>query len=130
MDTKFHLAHRFSRSVKKSKHQVSSQVDTIIKVLALYPERGPPIPGHSKLRKMRINIPKLNLGKSGGYRLIYRQAIVDEIRYISLLEIYFKGDSEDLSRTEYDTILTESTFILENPLDFEWKDTPLIDGSR
>lgn len=96
-----------------------------MKLLTLYPERGLPIPGHSKLRKMRVNIPKLNLGKSGGYRLIYRQTIVDEIRYISFLEIYFKGDSNDLSKQEYNQLLEESDYILENYLDFNWDDAPI-----
>lgn len=75
---------------------------------------------------MRVNIPKLNLGKSGGYRLIYRQAIVDEIRYISLLEIYFKGDSEDLTKHQYDDLIVDSNDILANYLDYEWIDAPLM----
>lgn len=125
MDTKFHLSSRFNRSAKKSKHRVQSQTETVIQVLTLYPERGLAIPGHAKLRKMRVNIPKLNLGKSGGYRLIYRQSVVDEIRYVSFLEIYFKGDREDLSKSQYDILLAESEHILHNYLEFEWIDAPM-----
>jgi mRNA-degrading endonuclease RelE of RelBE toxin-antitoxin system len=128
LDTKFHLSARFKRSIKKSKHHIGTQIDTLLKILTLTPERGLSIPGHSKLRKMRVNIPKLSLGKSGGYRLIYRQAKVDEIRYISMLEVYYKGDCEDLSKSEYQTLLSESDDILANYLDYEWRDAPKILG--
>lgn len=118
MDIRFHLSHRFYRSVKCSKHNLSVAIDTIQKVLILQPDRGVPIPGHSKLRKVRVGVP--GIGKSGGYRLIYRQALIEETIYISLLEIFFKSESADLSKKEYDTLLSESNNILENHLRFDW----------
>ncbi len=90
------------------------------------PEFGVPIPKYSKLRKMRVRVPHLNLGKSGGYRLIYRRSIIDEIQYIVFLDLYFKGDKEDLSPSEYHRVLAESENIVSNILDFDWVDAPRL----
>ncbi len=87
-------------------------------------EYGDPIPKFAKLRKMRVRVPSLNVGKSGGYRLIYRRSIIDEVQYLVLLETYFKGDKEDLTFDEYQQLLTESDTILSNVLDYEWIDGP------
>ena len=126
MDVKFHLTSRFQASLKRSKHSVDRCLGDLKTVLTVNPEFGVPIPKYSKLRKMRVRVPHLNLGKSGGYRLIYRRSIIDEIQYLVFLDIYFKGDKEDLSASEYQRILAESENIVTNILDFDWVDAPRI----
>lgn len=91
-------------------------------VLALNPDRGVSIPGHGSLRKMRVQVPGAKLGKRGGYRCIYRKAHIDEIIYIVILEVYYKGDSEDLSNDAYDTLEVEAAEVLSDPLDVDWED--------
>ena len=87
------------RVARKSRHRVADACDKVCAVLALNPEYGVVVRGHSHLRKMRVKAPGLMTGKSGGYRLIYARAIVDECLYLALVALYFKGDQEDLSRT-------------------------------
>lgn len=90
-------------------------------------EYGLPIPGHSGLRKMRIQVPAARLGKRGGYRCIYRKAHIDEIEYVVFLDVYFKGDVEDRSFEQYQRLSAEADAILADPLDVEWEDVSLED---
>ena len=122
MDLRFHCSHRISRSAKKSKHHVSGACGDVCKVLRLHPDYGGAIPGYSSLRKMRLMVPGLACGKSGGYRLIYRKQQQDEVLLVVFLETYFKGDKEDLSAGEYQKLQSESETILKNPLDYDWSD--------
>ena len=120
---KYHCSNRVLRSCKKSKkHQVTSQCSNVMKVLSIHPKRGLSIKRFSKLRKMRVPLPNLSLGQRGGYRLIYRTSIIDEIRYIVFLEVYFKGKKQDLTTEEYSILLEESETILSDPLEYEWSD--------
>jgi hypothetical protein len=95
-----------------------------MRVLAGNPEYGVPIPGHGGLRKMRVALPRLRIGKRGGYRCIYRRARIDEIEYVVFLEIYFKGDVDDLSRAGYAQLASEAARILSDPLSVDWEDPP------
>ena len=78
-----------------------------MKVLTTNPEYGALIRDTGGLRKMRVHVPALHTGKSGGYRLIYKPLMVDEVWKILLLTAYFKGDCEDLCQAEYDRIAGE-----------------------
>lgn len=95
-----------------------------MRVLALKPDYGVPIPGHPRLRKMRLQLRKLRIGKSGGYRCIYRKARIDEIEHVVFLEVYFKGDVSDLSSAQYGQLEAEAAGILADPLSVEWEDPP------
>ena len=59
-----------------------------------------PIPRFLDLKKMRFRAPGLNVGKSGGYRLIYRAKEMDEAVYVVFMETCFKGDCEHPSQNE------------------------------
>jgi mRNA-degrading endonuclease RelE of RelBE toxin-antitoxin system len=122
MDVRFHCSHRVRRSGKRSRHDVFGACGDICKVLKLHPDYRVPIPGFLHFRKMRLMVPGLASGKSGGYRLIYRKQVQDETLYIVFLETYFNGDREDLSRQEYKTLAHESEAILSSPLSFDWSD--------
>ena len=89
-------------------------------MLALNPDYGVAIPRYRGLRKMRLMVPGLNAGKRGGYRLIYRAAMIDEVWHIIFLRAYFKGDAEDLSHDEYRVLEDESEAILFAPIKYEW----------
>lgn len=95
-----------------------------MRVLAINPTYGDPIPDHPHLRKMRIQLRRLRIGKSGGYRCIYRKARIDEVEHIVFLEVYFKGDIEDLSRHQYTRLDEEGAAILADPLSVDWEDPP------
>jgi hypothetical protein len=59
------------------------------------PERGDVIPGCGGLRKLRVADPLRNRGKRGGARVIYLHVV--EANVIFLMDIYGKGEQEDLT---------------------------------
>ena len=85
------------------------------------PDHGVATPGWRGLRKMRLMVPGLNAGKRGGYRLVYRATMIDEVWHIVFLRAYFKGDAEDLSHEEYRVLEDESEAILSAPLNYTWE---------
>ena len=108
------------RAAKKSKHRIEEACSIVCAVLALNPEYGPVIRGHGSLRKMRVKAPGLTTGKSGGYRLIYSTACVDECQHFVLLALYYKGDREDLDPGDYKSLKAQAAAILGNVIDFFW----------
>jgi hypothetical protein len=63
-----------------------------------HPDRGTVLPGCGGLRKLRLADPKRRKGKRGGARIIYLH--VPEANWIFLVDIYGKGEKEDLSAAE------------------------------
>ena len=118
----FHCSPATHKSARKAKHAVLHECSTIKQVLNLNPDYGVPIPGFSVLRKMRMAIPAAGLGKSGGYRLIYRKMTIEETTYVIFLSVYFKGDKEDLAHFEYKEILAESDRVFEDYDSVAWED--------
>ena len=116
------------RAAKKSKHAVGEECETVLRVLALHRGYGDSVPGHPSLRKMRVALPGAGIGKSGGYRLVYREADVDQARHVLLLRLYFKGDQEDLGAGEYRAAREESQDVLADVLAHEFRDVdpPMI----
>lgn len=121
-EVKFHISDRCKKSLKKSKHRAGDGIETVKTVVRLNPDYGAPIPGRDGLRKMRLRAPGLNAGKSGGYRLIYRKVLMEEVVYILFLDTYFKGDKEDLSNDEYITLMNEAENLLDHLLEIVWED--------
>src|SRR4051794_28601914 len=62
------------------------------------PESGDVIPGSGGLRKVRVPDPKRRKGKRGGARAVYLH--VPEVDWIFLIDLYDKGEKEDLSPGE------------------------------
>lgn len=62
------------------------------------PESGAVMPGCGGLRKMRVADPSRGKGKRGGIRVIYLH--VPEARVIYLMDIYGKGEQDDLSASD------------------------------
>ena len=121
MDVRFHCSRRVRHSGKKSRHRVLETCPTVLQVLRLNPHHGVSIPRFHDLRKMRLRVPSLNVGKRGGYRLIYRAMEMDEAVYVVFLETYFKGDCEDLTHDEYKLLNMEAAAILAQPLLYDWE---------
>lgn len=125
-DIRFHWTRRVRRHLKSAKHDVRGQCDTVKQLLSINPEYGQPVKGHGHLRKMRIHVPTARMGKSGGYRCIYRKALIDEIEYVVFLAVYFKGKVEDLTEDQYKTLEAEAEEVLKDPLGFVWEDPPVV----
>lgn len=62
------------------------------------PTKGTPMPGCGGLRKVRIADPSRGKGKRGGARVIY--LYVPETRWFYLLDVYGKGEKDDLGAAE------------------------------
>lgn len=62
------------------------------------PEEGAVMPGCGGLRKVRIPDRRRGKGKRGGARVIYLH--VPEVDWVFLLDIYSKGEKEDLDASE------------------------------
>ena len=120
MDVRFHCAAKAHKQAKKSKHRVFAECETVMNVLRLNPEYGVEVKGYAPLRKMRVAVPSLKLGKSGGYRVIYCVEQIDEIQYVVFVALYFKGDQADLSHEQYLEALQSAEEILGSVLDFDW----------
>ncbi len=56
------------------------------------------MPGCGGLRKVRLPNPKRGQGKRGGIRVIYLH--IPEANWILLLDLYEKGEKEDLTPEE------------------------------
>lgn len=121
MDCDFHCSKRISKVARKSKHRLFECCDTLKIVLANNPEYGVIVKDTDGLRKMRVRVPALNVGKSGGYRLIYKAQLIDEVWKVVLLATYFKGDCEDLSDSDYIIVSEESKLIFESAEDIKWE---------
>lgn len=120
MEARFHCEKRVRRSGKKSKHGVLETCPTVRQVLGLNPQYGLRIPRFDSLRKMRLQVPGLNAGKSGGYRLIYSVREMDEAFHIVFLETWFKGDKEDLSDGEYQDLEAAAALVFAHPTLYDW----------
>lgn len=120
MEAIFHCERKGRRKARKSKHRVLDTCDDLVQVLTLNPQYGVLISGTNGLRKMRINVPGLQAGKSGGYRLIYRAEVVDEVWHIIFMATYFKGEIEDLSKKDYRELSDVAEQILSDTLSFDW----------
>jgi mRNA-degrading endonuclease RelE of RelBE toxin-antitoxin system len=121
MDIRFHCSKRVRQSGKKAKHEVFAACKTVCDVLRLNPLFGVSIPRFHDLHKMRIRIPGYKVGKSGGYRLIYRAKEMDEAIHIVFLEVYSKSECEDLVHSEYLALTVEAENILSDPLRYDWE---------
>ena len=115
-----HCTAAVERAAKKSKHRIVEACSGVCKILALRHDYGLVVKGHASLRKMRVAAPGLTVGKSGGYRVIYATACVDECQYFVLLALYYKGDCEDLDPSTYRTLVAQAATILSNVIDYSW----------
>ena len=121
MDVRFHCSKRVRHSGRKSKHGVLETCAAVVQVLRMNPHYGLSIPRFQNLRKMRLQVPGLNAGKSGGYRLIYSLKAMDEALHIVFLDAYFKGEKEDLSSGEYQNLEASASSVFAQPTLYEWE---------
>ena len=121
MDVRFHCSKRVRHSGKKAKHEVFGACKTVCDVLRLNPRYGDSIPRFHDLHKMWMRVPGYKVGKSGGYRLIYRAKEMDEAIYVVYLETYSKSECADLTHDAYKILVAEAEIILADPLRYDWE---------
>ena len=66
--------------------------------LQSHPNIGNVMPRCGGLRKVRVSDPRRGKGKRGGIRVIYLH--VPEVEWIFMLDIYGKGEKDDLNAEE------------------------------
>ncbi|MBI4488707.1 MAG: type II toxin-antitoxin system RelE/ParE family toxin [Deltaproteobacteria bacterium] len=79
--------------------------------LILNPGAGKVMPGCGGLRKIRFADPRRGKGKRGGLRIIY--LFIPEQDWIFLLDIYGKGEKDDLTGEEKKVLARLATRIKE-----------------
>ena len=53
--------------------------------------------------------------------MIYCVQLIDEIKYVVFLHLYFKGDQADLTDDQYKDALTLAEQLLGNVLELDWQ---------
>lgn len=89
----------FDRRAKRSGLDENDLAE-LVRLLLEQPHLGPVIPHTGGARKVRVKLP--GRGKSGGARVIY--AIVLKATALALLDVYAKGDQDNLTPQECRTI--------------------------
>ena len=100
---------RFIRDIKdlrKKFRKIHSDINSLLEDIIRNPKSHDPIPGYAGLLyKARYPIESANIGIRGGLRLIY---VLDERnRLITPVNVYFKGDKEDMTVAEYNALFAE-----------------------
>ena len=107
MSYEAYLAETFEKCIKilkKKYRNVKDDLMNVIQRLEEDPSIGDPIPGWKKeIWKIRVASSDIKKGKRGGFRLIYLWKAGDFRVY--LLAVYFKGEKEEISKTEIERLL-------------------------
>lgn len=115
MSYEAYLAETFQKCIKilkKKYRNVKDDLMNVIQQLEEDPSIGDPIPGWKKeIWKIRVASSDIKKGKRGGFRLIYLWKAGDFRVY--LLAVYFKGEREEISKTDIDRLLKKLNKELE-----------------
>ena len=107
MSYEAYLAETFQKCIKilkKKYRKVKDDIGNVIQRLEEDPSIGDPIPGWNKeIWKIRVASSDIKKGKRSGFRLIYLWK-AGEFK-VHLLAVYFKGEKEEISKTEIDRLL-------------------------
>ncbi|WP_429162459.1 hypothetical protein [Desulfitispora alkaliphila] len=110
MTQQFEKDVRFYKTKKKYK-KIDDDIETVVKELELGNLLGDEIkelelPADESTYKVRVANTSANIGKSGGFRLIYY--VIKNDLEIFLLTIYSKKDKEDISSSDLTKIIIEN----------------------
>jgi mRNA-degrading endonuclease RelE of RelBE toxin-antitoxin system len=115
MSYEAYLAETFQKCIKilkKKYRKVKDDIENVIQRLEEDPSIGDPIPGWNKeIWKIRVASSDIKKGKRSGFRLIYLWK-AGEFK-VHLLAVYFKGEKEEISKTEIDRLLKKLNQELE-----------------
>ena len=107
MSYEIHLPQTFQRCIKHLKKKfphIKDDLSILFQSLQEDPQIGEPIPGwNRKIWKIRVSSRDLKRGKSGAFRVIYAWTSREQILYP--LFVYFKGEKEDITKAEIETLL-------------------------
>lgn len=87
----------YRRAVKKAKLKQRDQLE-VYDAISLRPDEGTPVKDAGILRKLRVKFVSRRIGKRGGLRVIYY--FDEENNTVWPLDVYFKGEKEDLTADE------------------------------
>jgi len=100
------------QTLKEEVPPIKDDFSPLFQNLQRDPQIGDPIPGwNRKVWKIRVSSRDLKRGKSGAFRGIYAWTSGERILYP--LFIYFKGEKEDISKTEIEALLKKLFLELE-----------------
>jgi mRNA-degrading endonuclease RelE of RelBE toxin-antitoxin system len=115
MNYEIYLPQTFQRCVKLLKKKfphIKDDLSSLFQQLQNNPEAGDPIPGwHRTIWKVRVSSTDLKKGKSGGFRVIYFWSVGEATLYP--LFVYFKGEKEDITKAEIETLLKKLSIELD-----------------
>jgi mRNA-degrading endonuclease RelE of RelBE toxin-antitoxin system len=99
----------FDKAVKrlrKKYRRIKVDLERLVKALEVNPFAGMTIPGFGhRIWKIRLGSTNMQVGKRGGYRVIY--AVDREEQACYLLYIYPKPEKTDMSAQELEDLLLE-----------------------
>lgn len=105
----------FQRSAKKLKkryRKIVEDLELLMETLINNPQAGDAIPGlYNCVWKIRMASSDMKKGKSGGFRIVYYYIDKDEVIY--LLDIYSKGEKEDINISDIKGILEDNSLVIE-----------------
>ena len=117
MTYEIYLPQTFQRSVKLLKKKfphIKDDLSRLFHNLQEDPQIGDPISGWKrKIWKIRAASRDLRRGKSGAFRVIY--AWTSGKRVVYPLFVYFKGERENVTKIEIDTLLKKLLSEIEEP---------------
>ena len=104
----------FDKAVKrlrKKYRRIKVDLERLVKALEVNPFAGMAIPGFGhRIWKIRLGSTDMQVGKRGGYRIIY--AVDREEQACYLLYIYPKPEKADMSAQELEDLLLELEALL------------------
>ena len=107
MSYEIYLPQTFQRCIKSLKKKfphIKDDLFPLFQNLQKNPKIGDSIPGwNRKIWKLRASSKDLKRGKSGGFRVIYAWTSGERVVYP--LFVYFKGERQDVTRSEIEGLL-------------------------
>ena len=105
----------FQKRVKRLKKRyphIAEDLAGLQAILSKNPEEGDAIPGlYNRVRKVRMASTDMKKGKSGGFRVIYYYLDIEMGLY--LLDVYGKGEQENIKVSEIKRVLEDNFLVLE-----------------
>ena len=111
MNLKVYFTPTFSKKYKKYQRKYQS-IDSDLRIFINNLNKIEPIGLGGSIFKYRMAVKSKNKGKSGGFRIITFEILIDETQKdITLLTIYDKSEQSSISKSEIEEILKDEGFL-------------------